>query len=163
MSTPAEAPSLDADGHRSVAVEANNSVWELLDGRVHDESEADELLQRAYAAAYHWHRATGSTPVNHSRASWLLSRAHAVLGHGELALHHARRSAAFLAEQGAEPADFDRAYAHEAAARALACLGRMEEARAEFDRARAVEIADSEDRSLVEGDLATEPWFGLDR
>ena len=64
-------------------------------------------------------------------------------------------------EAGDLAADFDHAYAHEATARALACLGRLDEARAEFALADAVEIADPEDRAIVESDLKSEPWFGL--
>jgi hypothetical protein len=60
-------------------------------------------------------------------------------------------------------ADFDLGYAHEARARALACLGRLDEAAQEFAAARAVEVADDDDREIFEGDLAAEPWFGLDR
>ena len=79
-------------------------------------------------------RTTGAVPPagsprNAARGSWLVSRAHAVLGHGELALHHADQCAATCAAAGLD--DFDLAYAHEARARALACLGRLDEARVE--------------------------------
>ena len=147
--------------HRLQGVEANNSTWELLDGRELTADEADDLLGRAYAATYHWRRAQGATAVNAARGSWLVSRCHAVLGQGELALHHARRSAVHVEEAGELAADFDHAYAHDATARALACLGRVDEARAELEGAKAVEIADPEDRAIVETDLKTEPWFGL--
>ncbi len=148
-----------AEWHRAQGVEANNSTWELLDGRSHSPSEADDLLARAYASTYHWARAAGRQPANAARGSWLVSRAHAVLGHGELALHHADQCAATCAAAGLD--DFDLAYAYEARARALACLGRLDEARIERKAARAVDIADAEDRSIVETDLAAEPWFGL--
>jgi hypothetical protein len=142
-------------------MEANNSTWELLDGRQLTADEADDLLGRAYAAAYHWRRAAGATPVNAARGSWLLSRCHATLGHGDLALHHAQRSSEHLTAAGERAADFDHAYAHEAAARALACLGRHAEARVELTAANAVAIADPEDRAIIEADLKSEPWFGL--
>jgi hypothetical protein len=58
--------------------------------------------------------------------------------------------------------DFDLAYAFEARARALACLGRLDEARVDRKAAGAVDIVDAEDRSIFEADLAAEPWFGLD-
>ena len=99
--------------HRMQGVAANNSTWELLDGRQLTDDEADDLLGRAYAATYHWRRAEGATAVNAARGSWLVSRSHAVLGQGELAL------------------------------------------------AGAIAIADPEDRSIVESDLKSEPWFGL--
>ena len=155
------AADVEATWHRAQAMAANNSAWELLDGRQLNREEADDLLGRAYAALYHWHRAGGATAVNFARASWLVSRAHAVLGQGEVALHHARRSAEHVAEAGDLAADFDRAYAHEATARALACLGRLDEARAELALAQAVEIADPEDRSIIEADIKSEPWFGI--
>jgi uncharacterized protein YndB with AHSA1/START domain len=148
-----------ADWHRAQGVEANNAAWELLDGRSHTPAEADDLLARAYASAYHWSRAAGREPANAARASWLLSRAHAVLGHGELALHHADQCAAMCASAGL--GDFDLAYSYEARARALACLGRLDEARVDRKAAHAVDIVDAEDRAIVESDLAAEPWFGL--
>ena len=153
--------SVEGKWHRTLAVAANNSTWELLDGRQLSDDEADDLLGRAYAATYHWRRAEGATAVNAARGAWLVSRCHAVLGHGELALHHARRAHAHVRAAGELAADFDLAYAHEATARALACLGRLDEARAELQLAMAVEVADPEDRAIVEADLKTEPWFGL--
>ncbi len=157
------ADDVEGNWHRAQAVTANNSVWELLDGREYDGADADELLQRAYAAAYHWKRATGSAPINMARASWLLSRAHAVLGHGDVALHHADRSAEFLERAGSDAADFDHGYAYEARARALACLGRETEAQEVYRRAATVPVADEQDRAIYEGDLTAEPWFGLER
>ncbi len=155
----AENPDAEGDLHRHQAIEANNSVWDLYDGRTYGPDDVDELLGRAYAAAHHWRRASGRSPANAARASWLLSRCHAVLGHGELALHHAEQSARVV--EGAGLHDFDLAYAHEALARALACLGQMDDAAAELALARAVVVARSEDRAIVESDINAEPWFGL--
>jgi uncharacterized protein YndB with AHSA1/START domain len=160
---PHDAVEVDGTWHRAQAIEANNSVWELLEPGRHDPDRADELLRRAYAAAYHWRRAWGATVINQARASWLLSRAHAVLGHGELALHHAEQCAAATERAVHDASDFDHAYAYEARARALACLGRMDEAREAYRRAASVTVADADDRSIVDGDLAAEPWFDLDR
>jgi uncharacterized protein YndB with AHSA1/START domain len=152
----------EAEGelHRRLAVAANNSAWELLRRwAALSPDEADDLLGRAYAAAYHWRRATGAGPANAVRASWLMSRVHAVLGQGELALHHADQ--AMAAARAAGLADFDLAYAHEARARALACLGRRDEATSELAAAHDVPIADEDDRDVLAGDLAAEPWYGL--
>src|SRR5262245_40181249 len=87
----------EAEQHRSQGITANNSTWELLDGRQLSADEIDDVLGRAYAAAYHWRRAARRGPENTSRASWLLSRVHAVLGQGELALYHADRCMAVAA------------------------------------------------------------------
>ncbi len=152
---------IEGNWHRAQAIMANTSVWELLDGREYAAAEADDLLQRAYAAAFHWRRATGATIINQARASWLLSRAHVTLGHGELALHHADRCATFTEQAVHDAVDFDHGYVFEARARALACLGRLDEAREVRRRAAAVEIADDQDRSIFTSDLDAGPWFDL--
>ncbi len=110
---------------------------------------------------YHWQRAADATPVNAARAAWLVSRAHVVLGRAtwRSTMRSDRPSTSRAA--GDLAADFDHAYAHEATARALACLGRLDEARAELALANAVEIADPEDRSIIEADIKSEPWFGV--
>jgi hypothetical protein len=150
----------DGDLHRRLGIDAFNSVWEMLDGRASTPNEMDELLSRAYASFYHWQRASGREPKNDARASWLLSRCHAVLGQGDLALHHADQCATVVADAGL--VDFDLGYAHEARARALACLGRFDEAAAERAVAASIEVVDDEDRELFESDLVAEPWFGLE-
>ena len=148
-----------AEAHRKAGIDANNSAWELLARENLGADEVDDLLGRVYAAAYHWRRAARRGPENAARASWLISRAHAVLGQGELALHHADRCLA--ATTAADVHEFDLAYAHESRARALACLGRLDEAAVELKAAHAVPIADDEDRSILLGDLESEPWYGL--
>lgn len=153
---------IEGNWHRAQAVTANNSVWELLDGRPLGPDDVDELLERAYAAAHHWRRAAGATLVNRARASYLLSRAHSYCGHGELALHHADRCSELVSGAPDDVSDFDHAYAYEARARSLACLGRTAEAGEMRRRASAVRIADEADRTIFLSDLATGPWFGLD-
>ena len=56
--------------------------------------------------------------------------------------------------------DFDLAYALEARARALACLGHHADAAAALAAARAVPIADPEDAAILDADIAAAPWFG---
>ncbi len=155
------ATSDDAEGewHRRMGIDAFNSSWELLGRDDLSADEADDLLGRAYTSAHHWQRAARRGPENAARASWLLSRVHAVLGHGDAALYHADRCLEHCAAAGL--ADFDLAYAHEARARALACLGRLDEAATELATARAVPIADDDDRNILDGDLAAGPWYGL--
>lgn len=152
---------VDPSVHRTLAIEANNSTWEILGKPAEQISseDAEEMTQRAYAAAYHWERAEGSTPANSARADWLLSRVWAVRGEGAQAVLHAKRCMATC--EASSLVDFDLAYAHEALARAHACLGQLSEAGHHRAKAAQVPIADPEDRAMVEGDLASEPWFGL--
>jgi len=145
----------DAEWHRFQAVEANNSTWELVGRTDRSPDETEDMLRRAYAAAYHWDRAAGRTPGNSARADWLLAKVHLLAGHPDTALHHAGRCLATCEEH--DLADFDLAYAHEATARALKALGRDEEATRSWAAAQAVPIADDEDREHVAEDLAVGP------
>jgi hypothetical protein len=56
-------------------------------------------------------------------------------------------------------------YAAEAMARALACAGDLDQAATWHSRATAAgaTVADDEDRQIFTDDLATGPWFGLNR
>lgn len=149
-----EAVADDGDGqlHRTLAMEANNAAWELLGRGSLDEDEADELLRRAYASAYHWSLAAGRGPEHEARGEYLIAKAHWTVGRAEGALHHARRCLATTEAAGL--GDFDLAYAHEAMARALKLAGRTDEAAAEWSRATSVPIADAEDKEIVEADFA---------
>ncbi len=153
----------DPDGawHRAQAIDANNGTWDWLAkpfGELTPEDE-ERMTASAYAAAYHWSKATGSGPATEARSAWLLARAWITRCNGELGLHYADIVLALCAEHGL--IDFDLAYGHEARARALACLGRLDEAAEEKARASAVPVADDEDRSILEPDIAAEPWFDL--
>lgn len=142
---------VDGDWHRRQGVEANNAAWELL-GRDRSPEEDEELLRHAYAAAYHWQRASSATPANEARAAYLVARALVATGQPARGLVSADSCLAQCERHGL--ADFDLAYAYESRARALAALGRQEEAAAAAAAARAVPVADPEDRALVESDLA---------
>ena len=151
---------VDPAAHRSLAIEANNSTWEFLSKPLGSLSpdEQEEMTRRAYAAAYHWDRAEGSTVANAARAEWLLARVWVVRGNGALALFHADRC--MRACERGSLVDFDLAYAHESTARAHACLGDHELAARHRTVAFAVPVADADDKAQVDSDLAAEPWFG---
>jgi uncharacterized protein YndB with AHSA1/START domain len=155
---------VDAVHERELAIDCNNETWTYLT-KPHRTPEDDEaMLRLAYAAAHHWSRAADAQLANAQRAEWLISRVLATLGRPEGALIHAGRclaltQAATVGEDGF--ADFDVAYAHESMARALAAAGRRDEAMAHLAEAKAAPVADDEDREILEGDLATGPWYGL--
>ena len=141
----------EGDWHRRQGIEATNAAFELLsDDR---DAEADEeLLRLAYAAAYHWERAQDAGPAHAVRADYLVSRSLTATGLPDRGLVSADRALARCAEHGLS--DFDLAYALEARARALHALGRHDEATAAWREARAVEVADAEDRAIVTSDFA---------
>jgi uncharacterized protein YndB with AHSA1/START domain len=140
------------DWHRMQAVESNNSTWELIEKSDRTAEDDEDMLRRAYAAAYHWDRAAGRDPKNAARADWLLAKVQLLTGRPELSLHHAQRCLATCVGHGL--VDFDLAYAHEATGRALRALGRDEEAASAWEAARAVPIAEADERAALEADLA---------
>ena len=153
-----EPPSADpaGDWHRAQGIECNNSIWEMFDAE-RTPANDEEMLRRAYASAYHWQRAARREPINEARALYMLSKAHLVAALPDRALHYADECMAATARASEGAADFDHAYAHEVRARALLALGREAEGHAAWAAALAVEIADPEDKAIVDGDFADAP------
>lgn len=143
-----------AEWHRAQGIECNNTTWEMIEAERTPEND-EEMLRRAYASTYHWARAKGRTPANDVRGQWLLAKVQLLAGFPDRSLHYADTCMS-LCEQH-DLADFDLAYAHEARARALRALGRTSEAMDEWAAAKAVPIADDEDREILEKDLAEGP------
>ena len=104
--------------HRQLAVDLFNRTWELLDRNERTPAEVDEMIHAAHASRYHWSQA--GTAVNLARGEWQVSRVYSVLGRGEPARYHARRSLEICQENNIR--DFDLAFAYEALARAAFVL-----------------------------------------
>ena len=96
-----------------------------------------------------------SRSPNEARARYLIGQAWLASGRPELALDYGDRTLQVCRDAGL--ADFDLAYAHELRARGLAALGREAESREAWLAAKAVPIADPEDRAIVEADFADAP------
>jgi hypothetical protein len=144
---------LDEAGERQLGATLFNGVWELLDKADRSAADDDRMLHMAHASRHHW-GAVGE-PAHLARGEWQCSRVYAALGRAEPCRHHAERVLALCGEH--DLGDWDLAFGHEARARALAIAGDLVAARAEAERAIAVEIADDEDRELLLADLATIP------
>lgn len=142
------------DWHRAQGIECNNSTWEMIEAERTTEND-EEMLRRAYASTYHWARAKGRTPANDARGQWLLAKTHLLAGLPERSLHYADECLRLCKDNGL--VDFDLAYAHEARARALRAVGQTAQAMTEWEAAKAVPIADDEDREILEKDLAEGP------
>lgn len=134
---------------RELGVDLFNGVWRLIESREDD----DLMLNMAHASAYHWSVAPECKPENRARSEWLLSRVYTLAGRVEPALHHAKSCRAWCEQNGL--ADWDLAFAYEALARANSLAGDEDAARCNIAAARSIEIADTEDRQLLECDLAT--------
>ena len=145
------------DWHRAQGVECNNSIWEMVGQEDRTAADDEEMLRRAYASAYHWQRARGATPINEARALYMLAKVHLLAGQAERSLHYADMCMAVTGGAGDLAADFDHAYSHEVRARALLALGREADGLAAWEAAKAVPIADPEDKAIVDGDFADAP------
>ena len=133
--------------HRQLGVDAFKETWRLMLSRENDEL----MLDCAHASRYHWALAPECEPENRARSAWLLARAYAVAGQSQPALEHAERCRE-LCEQN-DLRDWDLAYAYEALARANLLAGEPDAAASYVKLARAVEIAEDEDREQLAGDL----------
>jgi len=144
------------DWHRAQGIECNNGVWAMVEAE-RTPANDEEMLRRAYASAYHWQRARGATAINEARALYMLAKAHLLAGLAERSLQYADKCLAATDGAGELAADFDHAYAHEARARALLALGREADGRAAWAVALAIEIVDTEDKAILDGDFADAP------
>jgi DNA-binding transcriptional MerR regulator len=155
--TPPPPPELAPELHRALGAGLYNRCWDLMEVEDRTQDQDDELIATAHASAWHW-RQVGHT-ANRSRSHWMCSRVYAVLGRGEPAVWHARRCVEIVEGGGEGFEEWDAPSAYEAMARALAVAGDTEGALAWKAKATAAagRIAGAEDRSIIEGDLATLP------
>src|SRR4051812_35882772 len=146
---------MDPTEQRQLAVDLFNRTWALMDNEDRSERETELMVHTAHASRLMWEEI--GTPANHARGEWQVSRAYAVAGRPQPALHHAQRGLALCEEHGI--GDFDLAFAHEALARAhgLAGDGAAAAEHEKQARAAAEHIADAEDKDLLLADLATLP------
>jgi DNA-binding transcriptional MerR regulator len=153
MGTQAEA--LDPETERRLGIDLFNKTWTLMEKTDRTREDDDELLHCAHASAYHWLRV--GTQANRARSEWQCSRVHAILGHVEPALRHARRCLELVDAWPDEMEEFDRPAAYEALARAHSVAGDLAEARryVELGRAETAKIADEDDRAVMDADFAT--------
>jgi DNA-binding transcriptional MerR regulator len=157
VSRPPVAPELDHATRRALAVGLFNYTWTLLENPNRTAAQDDEMIHAAHASRYHWGEV--GEVVNLARGEWQVSRVYSVLGRAEPALYHARRCVEIYEEMASGREDWELGSAYEAMARALAVAG--DRGASDEWRSRAVgelaKIADSEDRQVLEQDLATLP------
>jgi tetratricopeptide (TPR) repeat protein len=149
------------EAHRFFGIEFNGQVWGLLGKEGRSKEDAERMIYSAFASARHWLEA--GTGVNHQRGEWMISHAYADLGIAEAALRHAQRCLELTEQHAEEMEDFDKAYAYEAVARALAISGDREEALRYIELADKAgqSIADPESKKYFESDFAGGDWAGL--
>jgi Tfp pilus assembly protein PilV len=136
---------------RQAAVDLFNAVWRQMERTDRTPDEDAAMVHMAHASVHHW--AQAGTEVNLARGEWQVSRVYTVIGRGEPALWHAQRCLDLCTRHDLD--DWDLAYAHEAMARAYAVLCDAAACARHIALAREVEIAEDDDRELVEKDLAS--------
>ncbi|MEA1902968.1 MAG: hypothetical protein U9N56_05510 [Actinomycetota bacterium] len=141
-----------AQWHRTFGPQAFNHTWTLLDLDELTREQEEEMLASTFAQRYHWYYA--GEPKNWAVADWQVSRVTAVLGYAELARRFGQRSLDLAEEHDLGP--FVKGFAHEAIARAAADVDDVETFTEHLEAARALltEISDSEERGVLEADLA---------
>ena len=144
---------MELEVQRGLAADLFNYCWALIEKEGRTERETDLMIDSAHASRFFWEAA--GEPLNHARGEWQISRAYAVAGRAEAALHHARRSLEICERNGI--GDFDLGYAYEALARGHALGGDREEAERciALGRDLAARVEDPDDRELLLGDLTS--------
>jgi DNA-binding transcriptional MerR regulator len=146
---------IDPATRRTLAADLFNHTWTLLEKPDRTPEQDDEMMHSAHASRYHWGEI--GEPVNFARGEWQCSRVYAVLGRPESALWHARRCVAIYEANGI--AGWDIASGYEAMARAYLTAGNLAEVAVWKAMAQAALdiVEDTDDREVIEGDLATLP------
>lgn len=141
--------------HRWFAIECNNRAWGLAAKPDREPGENREMLNAAYAAAFHWSKI--GQPINNARADLTLAQAHALLGQGEQALHYAQRCLAFFESNAGE--DWDLAFVHAAVAHAAAVAGDADLHAKHYALAEQLgqAIQDAEDRAVFADEFTKVP------
>lgn len=147
-----ESPSIDvALAHRHFSVECFNSAWSEIEKSSRTPAEDEMMILLAVASLWHWTRRTDCTDQHRSIGHWQVSRVHALVGQGDNARRHARRSL----EYAAQSPPFYVGYAHEAIARAAQLQNDETTFRTHLHLADAClsAIEDSGERKMLEDDL----------
>ena len=131
---------------RNFAVTCNNEAWALAEKPHRTPDENSSMLQRAWAAAYHWFQVGGE--VERNRAESLVAHVHGLLGHGDLAMTYAQRNHDFVL--GRKSDDWEIAFAHAILANAAHAADRGELHREQYAKAKAVgeNLSDPQDKKI---------------
>lgn len=144
--------SLDLNrAHKHFSAECFNRAWTLIEKANRSEADNEAMVLCAVASLWHWMQRADRTDQNLSVGHWQVSRVYALVGQGDNAMRHARRSLELAV--GSSP--YYVGYAHEAAARAAALLGDQSAVNTHLEQAKslAAAVADGGERAVLENDL----------
>ena len=143
---------MDAEAHRTEAVEAFNLAWALIETEHRTADQDADLLTAAFTSRHHWQVVGGSQQW--IVADWMVSRAAGAVGMGQLALLFAERAYGAARQEGTP--DWLEASSAEGVARAFAAAGDLgqRDAWCAVAVGLVTAIGNKEDRSVVAGQLA---------
>lgn len=146
---------MDNDQHRSEAARLYNSCWEYLEREDRSSDDDAMLLINAFASRHHW-QVVGQLE-QWICGDWMISRAAAAAGYGDLAVTFARRAEGESRAPGV--ADWLVASCAEGLARAYGAAGDVGLRDEWLVRAQGLvkSIGDDEDRSIIAEQLASVP------
>ena len=144
---------LAEDQHRRCASALFNGVWTLMGKKDRTPAENEVMVHAAHASRWHW--GVVGKPVNLARGEWQISRVYALLGRATQAREHGIRYLEMCDEF--DLGEFDRAFAHEAVARASAIEGASDDvaAHVQYGLAAAGQVAEETEREWVLKNLGT--------
>lgn len=145
---------IDPQTERQLAVKLYNHCWSLIRGGERTAEQDDELERAAFTSLYHWSKVGNAT--NLAIGEWMIAHVYLVLGRLPEAARFAQRVIDLCTREGF--ADFYLAYGHLETARILRAMGKPDEAQVEADKAKAIPIAEEDDREIFEKDVAAENW-----
>jgi hypothetical protein len=150
--------------HEKSAKDCFNKTWDLLDKSNRSEDEEIEMIHSVHASRYHWGILVANekgTPLNLQRGEWQIARVYTVLNRTEPAMYHAKLCLKLTEEHNI--GDFDRAFAYEAMARAMASAGDKEGFEKYYKLAEeaAQKIKEKGDKEYFLEDLNKGLWFGM--
>lgn len=139
--------------HRYFSATCFNKTWEFIDKNSRTDADNMEMLQTTMASLWHWTQREDAKPQNLSVGNWQVSRIFALLGQADNARRYAET--ALKLSEGCEP--FYVGFAYEALARAEMVAGGTIKMKEYLSAARSYleKVEDSEDREVLESDLAS--------
>lgn len=142
-----------AGTRRDLAVELYNQTWALINQEARTPADDRRMLASAMGSRELWQEVGG--PEQHAIGDWQVAHVASLIGHADLALDFA--ASAHQVALDADVPDWLRASVCEGMARAHAAAGHTQERDDWISRTQQAlaEVADDEDRQLIEEQLAS--------
>ncbi len=143
----------DLKTHSHFAASCFNVAWDLIDKEIRTEEEDLRMLDLVHSSLWHWRERSDCAPSNLAIGYWQAARVYALIKEANLARLYGKKSLELT-----EDSDFfNRAFAHEAIARAEMIAENKKAMVEHLERARqlADNIGDEKEAAWLEQNLET--------